>query len=57
MYKMIIQNRNNICGDIVKVEYLVTLVAVKGIGGKMHSPNVLGHLPLCDESLGKWKNE
>jgi len=51
---VIIQSRVKSRGDIVKVEYLVTLGAVKGLGSKMHSLNVLGHLPLCGESLRKW---
>ena len=55
MFEVILQNRNKSCGGIVEVEYLVTLWAVKGIGSKMHSLNVLGHSLLCGKSLWKYK--
>ena len=45
-FKIVIQTGVKSCGGIVKVEYLVALGAVKGIGSKMHSLNVLGHSPL-----------
>ena len=53
MFEVILQNRNKSYGGIVKVEYLVTLRAVKGIGSKMHISNVPGHIPLCGEYLRK----
>ena len=51
MFKVILQTRVKSCGGIVKVEYLVTLGAVKGLGSKMHFPNVPGHIFLSGESL------
>ena len=46
-FKIVIQTAVKLsCDVIVKVEYLATLGAVKGIGSKMHSLNVLGHSPL-----------
>jgi len=44
--KMIIQTGVKSCGGIVKMEYLVTLGAVKRIGSKMNILNVLGHSSL-----------
>jgi len=48
---MIIQTRVNSNGGIVKVEYLVKLIAFRGLRSKMQSPNVLGHMTLIGESL------